>query len=81
MLNFHQLIWSKCTYLNVDLDKHRYPVHHLTNIRNFCLKIVPFVYFYKKQIDFYNKTVHDILTKEIPLLLPNFQKNKKEMRG
>ena len=39
------------------------------------------VYFYKKQIDSYNKVVHDILTKEIPLILPNFPKNKKEKRG
>ena len=38
------------------------------------MKIVPFVYFYMKQIDSYNKTVHDILTKEIPLILPKFQK-------
>ena len=54
---------------------------HLPNIGNFCLKIVPFVYYYKKQIDSYNKAVHNILTKEIPLILPTFQKNKKEKRG
>ena len=45
---------------------------------NFCTKIPSFIDFYKKQIDYYNKTVHDILTKEIPLILPNFQKNRKE---
>ena len=39
---------------------------------------MPFVDFYKKEIDYYNKTVHDILTKEIPLILPNFPKNRKE---
>ena len=72
---------SECSYFDVDLDKHRYPVHYLTNIRNICTKIVPFVYFYKKQIDSYNKIVHDILMKEIPLILPNFQKNRKEKRG
>ena len=42
---------------------------------------MPFVYFYNKQIDYYNKTVHDILAKEIPLILPNFQKRRKERRG
>ena len=56
-------------------------MHYLTNIRNFCTKIVPFVYFYKKQIGSYNKAVHDILMKEIPLILPNIQENKKEKRG
>ena len=42
---------------------------------------MPFIDFYKKQIDYYNKTAHDILTKEIPLILPNFLKNRKEKRG
>ena len=42
------------------------------------MKIVPFVEFYKKLIDYYNKTVHDILMKEIPLTLPNFPKNRKK---
>ena len=42
---------------------------------------MPFVYFYRKQTDSHNKTVHDILMKEIPLILPNFPKNKKEKRG
>ena len=51
---------SECNYLKVDLDKHRNLVQHLTNKRNFCLKIVPFVSFYKKQNDSYNKMVHDI---------------------
>ena len=72
---------SECSYLNVDLRKHRYPMQYLSNIKNFCKKIVPFIDFYKKQIDYYNKTIHDILTKEIPLILPNFPKHRKEKRG
>ena len=42
---------------------------------------MPIVDFYKKQIDYYDKTVHDIVTKEIPLILPNLPKNRKEKRG
>ena len=75
MLNFYQLILIqsviilKLTWINTDTQ---------CNI----LLSVPFVYFYKKQIDTYNKTVQGILMKEIPLILPNFQKkNKKEKRG
>ena len=45
------------------------------------MKIVSFVYFYKKKIDSHNKTVNDILMKEIPLILPTFPNNRKEMRG
>ena len=70
-----------CSYLNVNLNQNKYPAQHLPNIRNFCLKIVPFVYYYEKQIESYNKTIYNILTKEIPLILLNFQKNKKEKRG
>ena len=72
---------SECNYLHADLDGHRYPVHYLPNIKNVYFKIVPFVYFYKKQIDSYNKIAHDILMKEIPLTPPNFPKNRKEKRG
>ena len=71
---------SECNYLKVNLDKHENPVY-LTNIRFFFMKIVSLVHFYKKLIDSYNKTVHDVLTKEIPFTLPNFQKNKMEKRG
>ena len=39
---------------------------------------MPFVDFYKKHIDYYNKTVHDMLTREIPLIPPNFPKNRKK---
>ena len=41
------------------------------------MKIVQFVDFYKNEIDYYKKTVDDILMKEIPLILPNFPKNEK----
>ena len=71
---------SECSYLYVDLSGHKYPTQYLSNFRNFCKKIVPFVEFYKEQIDYYNKTVHNILTEQIPLILPNFPKNRKEKR-
>ena len=38
---------THCSYLNVNLDKNKYLVQHHFNIRNFCLKIVPFIYCYK----------------------------------
>ena len=68
---------SECSYLNMDLKRHRYPTQYSPNIKNFCTKVVPFVDFYKKQIDYNNKTVHDILTKEIPLILPNFPQKER----
>ena len=53
----------------------------MPNMRNFCLKIVLFVYCYKKQIYSFNKTVYNILMKETPLILLTLQKSKKENRG
>ena len=45
---------SACNYLNVDLSRNKFPTQYIPNIKNFCKKIVPFIYFYKKQIDYYN---------------------------
>ena len=68
----------ECSYLNTDLRRHQHPTQYVANIRIFCTNIVPVIDFYKKQIDYYNKTVHDILTREMPLILANFPKNRKE---
>ena len=59
-----------CSYLNVKLNSRIHAVKHFPNMRNICSKIVPLVYFYKKKCDYYNKSVYNILTKEIPLILP-----------
>ena len=71
----------ECSYLNIQLEKSTHAVKHLPSIRFFGSKIIPFIYYYKKQEDSYNQTVYDILTKEIPLILPTFKKNKKEKTG
>ena len=71
----------ECSHLNIDLKRHQYATQYLPNIKIVCMKIVPFIHFYKKQIGSYNKTVHGIVRKEIPLILPHFPKNRKEKRG
>ena len=45
------------------------------------MKIVPLIDFYKNQIDYCNRRVHNILTKEILLILPHFPRGRKEKRG
>ena len=72
---------SDCSYLNIDLRRHQYATQYIPNIDNICVKILQFVNFYKKQIDYYSETVHDIFAKELPLILPNFPKNRKKKRG
>ena len=45
---------SNCSYLNVDINRSKILTQYLPNIRNFCKKIVPFIYFYNEQTDYYN---------------------------
>ena len=56
-------------------------MQYILNIKSICKKNLPFIDFYKKQIDYYNQTAHDILREEIPLILPNFSKYRKEKRS
>ena len=71
---------ERCDYLNADLSNNHYWKEYITNLKIFCEKIIPFVYFYKKQMPFYNCTLHKILN-EISLILPIFPKARKEKRG
>ena len=70
-----------CNYLNVDLNRNKFLTQYILNIKNFCKKIIPFIDFNKKQIDYYNHTAHEIPTKEISLILPKFPKHRKEKRS
>ena len=83
ILIFHKYFTfdMECSYLNIQLHKNTPAVKHLPNIRNFCSKIIPFIYYYKKQVDSYNQTVYNIFTREIPLILLAFIKNKEDKRG
>ena len=47
-------------------------LQYVPYMKNLCTKVVPFIDFYKKQIDCYNK---------ISLTLPNFPKDRKEKRS
>ena len=71
---------SKCSYLDIDINRSKFLTWYIPNIRNFCKKIVPFIYFYKEEIDYYNQTAHEMLTNEISLILPMFPKERKEKR-
>ena len=42
----------------------------MLDLRTFCRKIEPFVSYYRRLIKSYNNTAHNILEKEINLLLP-----------
>ena len=69
---------STCNYLNVNVNGNQFPTQFIPNIKNYCRKILPFIDFYKKQIDSYNCTTHEILTNDISLILPNLPKTEKK---
>ena len=50
-------------------------------IKTYCIKIAPYIEYYKKQIEYCNQTATDILTNEIYLILPTFNKNETHKRG
>ena len=59
---------------------------HLNNPKSYihqylkhCQKTAPYVKFYQKQMEYYNKTAYDILEKEIGLILPTYN-NKRNKR-
>ena len=64
---------SKCTYLaRNDTQKNSY----FPKLLAYCLKIVPYVEFDKKQIEYYDHMAYKLLTNEIGLILPTFPKGK-----
>ena len=71
-LNFdHTCAYMKKEYAP-DTDSRKY----LTELRTYCNKIKPFVSYYSKLINSYNKTAHKILHNETRLLLPQISRQK-----
>ena len=65
---------TKCSYLNGNGN-------YLKKLMRHCLRIVPYIEFYKRQIEHYNITAYKILTKDIGLILPTFPTEKRPKRG
>ena len=61
--NCEHLEDAKSKGLSLDLIK---------EIKTYCIKIAPYIQYYKKQIEHYNQTGTDIMTNEIALMLPTF---------
>ena len=56
-----------------NMDSRKY----MLELRAYCNKVKPFVTYYNKLINSYNNTTHNILEKEIKLLLPQVSKRQK----
>ena len=38
----------------------------------YCRNIIPYMYLYKHQVEYYEKTVYDIFEKDVGMILPKF---------
>ena len=55
--------------------------YYLQRYIKHCKRIARYVEFYKKQIEYYNCTAHEILQNERQLILPVFTTDKRQKRG
>ena len=65
-----------CAYMNKEYAHNMDSRKYLTELKTYCNKIRPFVSYYRKLINSYNKTAHNILENEIKPLLPQISRQK-----
>ena len=46
----------------------------------YCRNIIPYMYLYKHQVEYYEKTVYEILEKDIGLILPKFEDRENNVK-
>ena len=68
---------NSCAYLDYRNAQNTETQKDILDLKTFCRKIEPFVTYYKRLIKSYNNTAHNILEKEINLLLPQMPKVQK----
>ena len=65
-----------CTYMMKEYAPNTGSRKYLLELKTYCNKIKPFVTYYSKLIQSYNKTAHNILENEIRLLLSKASKRQ-----
>ena len=66
-----------CAYMEKEYAPNTDSRKYMLELRAYCNKVKPFVTYYNKLINSYNNTAHNILEKEIKLLLPQVSKRQK----
>ena len=46
----------------------------------YCKNIIPYMYLYKHQVEYYKKTVYEILERDIGMILPKFEDREKNLK-
>ena len=68
---------NTCIYLDNRKMHNSESKKHMLDLMTFCKKTEPFVLYYKRLIISYNNMAHNILDKEINLVLPQIQRKQK----
>ena len=77
-LNFSAFNYDNtCAYLDSKNLCNNESKKHMLYLITFCKKIELFVLYYKRLINSYNNTAHNILEKEINMMLPQLQRKQK----
>ena len=77
-LKFSKLDYDDtCAYTDNKYAQNTESRKYMLDLKTFCEKIEPFVIYYKRLINSYNNTMHNILEKEIKLLLHKVQSRQK----
>ena len=63
-------------YMNKEYAPNMDSRKYLTELKTYCNKIKPFVFYYRKLINSYNKSAYNILENEIRPLLPQISNQK-----
>ena len=82
--------------LNLTMLQFDYNCSHVVNIKKgtkfkipstikemfdiYCKNIILYMYLYKHQVEYYKKTVYEILEKDIEMILPKFEDREKKLR-
>ena len=66
-----------CAYTDNKYAQNTKSRKYVLDLKTFCKRIKPFVIYYRRLINSYNNTVHNILEKDIKLLLPQVQSRQK----
>ena len=86
----------KVSDLNLTMFQFDYNCSHVVNIEKdtrfkipstikemfdlYCKNIVPYMYLYKHQVEYYKKTVYEILERDIGMVLPRFEDREKNVK-
>ena len=49
--------------------------------RTYCRNLIPYMYLYKHQVEYYEKTVYNILEKDIGMILPKFGNTENDIQS